>query len=430
MKKILFTLCLLSIIALPSQAQDYIIKNVNLISMTSNKVEKNKSVRIKDGKIITIGAFHKMYVKGIKIIDGTDQFLMPGLADMHVHLPEKENVAYLLKTSIAAGVTHVRLMYNAYSQLALKQDIAQEKISTSPRLHYSYLIKRDLKEASSSQMDSILDAVKNQGYDFIKLYSLASAEVFDQLMASAAKKNMIVCGHYPRYVQDKKWKFIDIEKVLQSKLRSIEHLGGYQSIQDDTKLLEAVQLTKKLGIFNCPTFDWALMKYHMQYPKAVKERLTNQCLPKRITATWDTAYTAIVEKFGGEEKLLETKAKRLAAIEKKKKVLKLLYENNCLLLVGSDADGPYQAVGFNIWEEMKNWSDMGIDNYTILKSATLNPAKFFKQEKQWGTVEVGKNADLILLDKNPLKDIENIASITTTIINGRVYAQEELMRKL
>ena len=379
----LVTLLLLTVFYVSANAQHIIIKDINIISMKSNKVDRKKCVLIKDGKIIKIGRFDQMSnSSSARIINGEGKYLMPGLADMHVHLPQKEEVDQLLQMSVAAGITHVRVMNNKYPQVNLKNDLNVAN-HIAPNMHYSHLIKRSLKSATIAQIDSIIVNVKEQGLDFIKLFSVANETVYDNLMASANKNNMIVCGHYPRYVKDEKWKFLGIEKVLKSGLRSIEHVGGYQSVQDEAQLLAAVKLTKKLGIYNCPTFDWAVMKYNIQYPDAVKSRLTYRALPKKITANWASEYSESIKDAGGEEKVLATRAKRLPNFEKKKKVLKLLYENDCLLLVGSDGGGPYQADGFNLWEEMKNWSDLGIDNYTILKSATLNAAQFFKQEKQW-----------------------------------------------
>ena len=79
---------------------------------------------------------------------------------------------------------------------------------------------------------------------------------------------------------------------------------------------------------------------------------------------------------------------------------------------------------------MLNWSKAGIDNFTILKSATITPAIFFNEDKIWGTIEVGKSADLIIIEKNPLEDITNIKTIEFTIIDGKVYSKKELLSKL
>src|SRR5690606_33018250 len=107
-----------------------------------------------------------------------------------------------------------------------------------------------------------------------------------------------------------------------------------------------------------------------------------------------------------------------------------LYQNECLLLIGGDAEISFQAPGFNIYEEMQNWSKIGIDNFTILKSATNTPALFFNQADEWGTIEIGRNADLIILTKNPIEDIKNIATVETTVINGKIYNTKKTLNKI
>ena len=430
MKKLYISLMCL-ILSVPCHSQDLIIKHINIISMTSPKVMKKKSVLMKNGLIVKIVPFRKLKkISGVKIIDGKGKYLMPGLADMHVHLPEKEEVDQLLEMSLAAGITTLRVMNNStYSQTDLLTDLANDEKRIVPNLHCSYLVKRDLKKASVPYFDSLINDMKSSGLEFIKLYSLANEEVYDELMTSAKKNNMIVCGHYPYYKKNEKWQSVGIEKVLQSGLRSIEHVGGYTAIRDEKKLQDAIRLTKKQGVYNCPTIDWAVMAFDIQYPEAVKNRLTYRTLPQKITSSWEQEYAIYIKKAGGEKKIIENRAKRLPTYEKKKKVLKLLYKNDCLLLVGSDGERAYQAPGFNLWEEMKNWSDLGIDNYTILKSATINAASFFKQADTWGTIEEGKQADLIILDKNPLVDIENISTIESTIAHGRLFDCRTILEK-
>lgn len=108
----------------------------------------------------------------------------------------------------------------------------------------------------------------------------------------------------------------------------------------------------------------------------------------------------------------------------------MLADQDCPLLIGGDATGNFQLDGFNVYEEMYNWSQAGLDNYTILKSAIVSPAAFFNESDKWGTIETGKNADLVILDKNPLEDIRNITTIRSTLINGKLYHKKELMAGL
>jgi len=409
--------------------QNIIIKDINIIPMTSNIVIENKSVLIQNGKIKEIGAFKKLpQNKDTKIINGKGKYLMPGLADMHVHLPEENKIEHLLLSNIAAGVTQIRIMNSSIPQTDLRE-ILNNKQLTRPKIHYSHLIRRS-ESYSASQADSLMVEIKNNGISFVKLLSLSDEETFDNLTKSANQYNVTLCGHYPVYQQEGKSVMVDMEKVLNSNFKSIEHLAGYIWLEDEEQIDKAIQLTKEFEIYNCPTLDWDIMSGNLQYPDDYKNRITYQFLPESITKDWESSYLASIEEAGGNEKVMESKNKKLPSFELKRKLLKRLYENDCLLLIGGDAGYDFQADGFNVYEEMMNWKNAGIDNYTILKSATVTPSKFFGEEHLWGTVEIGKNAELIILTKNPLEDIQNITTVETTIIGNEFHLNKELINQL
>jgi imidazolonepropionase-like amidohydrolase len=83
-----------------------------------------------------------------------------------------------------------------------------------------------------------------------------------------------------------------------------------------------------------------------------------------------------------------------------------------------------------VHEEMMIWSGLGIDNFTILKSATVNPSLFFQEDQKWGTIELGKSANLIILGQNPLVEIRNITTVEKTIVKGKVFERSVLMSKI
>lgn len=427
-KTIIASLVLLSSIL--SHSQEIIVKNVNLITMTSNAVTKNKNVFLKDGKIAAIGRL-KDFPKSKQqtIIDGKGKYLMPGLADMHVHLPEDKDLTALLKMNVAAGVTHIRVMNSVSPQIEIKKKLESELFTISPKIHFSHLIKRDTKY-SEKQFDSLIISLKKENIDFIKVMNLFNEETYDNLMRSAKNHKMTVCGHYPRYLQFGNVVALKMEKVLKDNFKSIEHLGGYNTLQNDQELKQTIGLIKAQGIYNCPTMDWKVVASDLIFPNEFKDRLTYKILPKTIIEKWEAKYKDYIEKAGGSEKLMAAKTEKLISFQKDQDLLKMLYQNDCLLLLGSDSGNTFQADGFNVYEEMINWSTIGIDNYTILKSATVNAASFFDQQANWGTIEVGKNGDVILLDRNPLENIANISSVTTTIVNGKIYEKAELLQQI
>jgi hypothetical protein len=411
-------------------AQDIIIKDIAIIAMTSNTLIKQQSLLIQNGKIAKIGKFNELSnSKQTIIIEGKGKYVMPGLADMHVHLPEADKIDQVLLSNIAAGVTQIRIMNSKTPQSELREKLKNDPQRISPTIHFSHFIRRN-ETFTAAQADSLMVQIKKGSNDFIKLLSLSDEQTYDNLSQSAMKYNVTFCGHYPVYQNNNKSVPVDFEKVIKSNFKSIEHLGGYTALQNKEQLNQAIQLTKEYKIFNCPTLDWDIMAYDLQYPDAYKNRLTYQFLPSKFSQKWEVDYKAAISKAGGAEKVIETKDKNILKFEAKLQILKLLYDNNCLLLIGGDAGNSFQADGFNIYEEMINWSKAGIDNYTILKSATVTPSQFFNESDKWGTIELGKNAEVIILDKNPLDDIKNITTIQTTIVRGKIFKNKELIKQL
>ncbi|MDP2388537.1 MAG: amidohydrolase family protein [Bacteroidota bacterium] len=422
MKNLLLLFFLVASVCMSSQSTpDLIIKDANILSMTNSTVVMNKSVAVKNGKILQIDDFNKIKKdKNCKVIEAKGKFLMPGLAEMHSHLPDENKADTVLLRNVAAGVTHLRVMNADLDQVALKKRLESNDKSISPKLHYSFILTKDNKY-TEAQFDSLMLEIKKSGLSFIKLFSIANEETFDNLMNSANKNKVIVCGHFPGS--------INIEKVIYSGFKSIEHVGGLDKIRDSSALLISILHTKEKEVFNCPTLDWDIMACNLQYPREYKHRLIYYNAPKHYLHRWETEYNKTINETG-QEKILATKEKYLPSFKNKEKILKALYENNCLLIVGSDPGGVFQMEGFNMYEEMLNWSKAGIDNYTILKSATTNPALFFNEQDKWGTIEIGKDADMIILRKNPLEDIINIRTIETTILNGNIYKKTDLLKKM
>lgn len=401
---------------------EFVIKDVNIITMKDSSVLYCKSVLIRNGRIAQIDDFAKIKKTGkAKIIDAKGKYLMPGLADMHVHLPAAAKIDTLLLTNLAAGITHIRVMNNEEAQLETKARLTKNKNIASPKLHYSFLVTKDMKY-SAAQFDSLVKDVKQKGYDFIKLFSIADEAAFNNLMTSANKNKITVCGHFPSAV--------GIDKVINLGFKSIEHLGGYDKLKDSTQLNAAIKLSKEKGMYNCPTLDYDVMAAYQSFPDDYKNRLVFSFAPKKLLDNWEIEYKKGVEENGGADKILEFKNKYNPLFKNKLSIIKKLTDANCNLLMGSDPGSPFQMAGFNVHEEMLLWSKAGVNNYQILRSATIVPAQFFVQEKKWGSIEIGKDGDVIILEKNPLENILNIGTVETTICNGKVYWKKSILNGL
>lgn len=426
MKKLLFLFFVLQLSQTVSGQKnaDLIIKDIHVISMTSDSVIKNKSIAILNGKIIDINDFTKLKKDAsTKIIDGTNKFVMPGLTEMHIHLPSSNKLDTFLTTIVTAGITHLRVMHSDENISEQRKLISQ--ITIKPQIYFPYELTTKTNVKSEQQIDSLFKAIKKDKYDFVKFYSINwrkdfSDTLFDKIMKVANKNEVIVCGHYPGRV--------NLDKVIASGFKSIEHLGGYVSLPED-KIESAIQLTKKYNLYNCPTLDWDVMAYDLPFPDKYDQRLIFYNAPKHYIINWNKGLEDNIKR-NGVEKITKGKDDYLPTFNKKMRILKRLNETGNLLILGGESENLFQLEGFNMYEEMVNWSVAGISNYDILKASIVTPAKFFNEEKTRGTIEIGKDADLILLESNPLEDIKNIKTIYTTIIKGKVYLKSELLKKI
>lgn len=421
--RVMYFILIVGYILLSSKlsAQSLLIKNVSIISILERKIISNKSIYVKDGIIIKIADAKQIgNYEFDEVIEAKGMYLMHGLADMHVHLHEDSMLSEQLATLVNSGITHVRIMKSDTDQITTRISYINNEFHRTPILKFSKVIYRS-ESYSATQADSLVEHLKRNGIDFIKIFGLSNEETFYNIMNAANKGKIIVCGHYPMFRKDGKVYMIPFDSIAKYKFKGIEHLGGYTSM-DSVRLTQAIALTKEQQIFNCPTLDYYLVSNHTFLPNKIESRISYRLSDDTLKKSWNKDFNSLVMNSGGMDSILKRKDKFIKLYQSKyQPLIKELYTKECLLLVGSDAENIYQVEGKGIFDEMKDWNDVGIDNYGILRAATYNASLFFEEQDMWGSVAEGKEANLILLKRNPVKNIENIASITHTIIKGKVY---------
>ena len=208
-------------------------------------------------------------------------------------------------------------------------------------------------------------------------------------------------------------------------------MGGQASAYD--KGLEYYQstlaLTKKNNVYHCPTMDWHQIAYHELSEDEMKKRFGMEYIQDSVKQKWSKSIADDLKKTG-EEKTAKDKADYKVTQEKQLNALKLIADTNVGLLIGLNAGGLYEVPGFDMIEEMKIYKRAGLSNYQILQAATINAAKYLKQDSKWGTVETNKDANLILLSANPLTDLEAITKVEGIFLNGKYYLPKDLKKTL
>lgn len=420
----LLTSLLTLALALPSLAQTVVFRNVNVISMTSPKVEK-KTVVVSDGKIGSIlnaGAMVKL-PEGTTIVDGSGKYLIPGLTDMHGHIPPSGGppglVSDVLAMYLANGITTVRGMQGHPQQLNLREN-AKKDLVVSPNLYLAGPVFNDQNIGSPQHaMDKVREQ-KEEGWDLIKVHEGLSMEEYDAMAKTAREVGMRFGGHVPDAVG--LVHAIDMgQETFEHMDGYLEYLGGDKGPIDEKKLAAIVKKSKAAGVWVVPTSALYAVVYNGIPLETLKAYPELKYVPEGAVNTW--------------VKLYEGRAKDTAAVSKnvlanRQRVLNALYKGGVKILMGTDAPQQFTLPGFSLERELLYMRDAGMSPYDILKSGTVNPGQYFAKQDSFGTIETGKRADLVLLNANPLTDIRNVSKIEGVMVRGKWFSRQDLDDRL
>lgn len=406
--------------------------DVTVVPMDRERLLLHQTVVTENGRITALGAVQTIRLpKVTQRIDGRGKFLMPGLADMHVHLNVRggdglvtnEEYATLF---IANGVTTVRNMWGNPDILAFRRAIEQGSIigpqiyTTGPLTDGNPPIWRLSRVVET--IPQAIDAVtsdKREGYDAVKVYNHLSLEVYQAIVSTARKVGLPVYGHVPNRV--------GVEGVLAARQDSIEHVEGYLEAldrnQSPDKASELVAATRSAGTWNCVT----LVFYQGSVPADEAERLlakpSMRFMPPKVISAWrdNPQLRALTPYQFGRLRLYD---------EKRNKFVKALHEGGAKILLGTDTPNQFVVPGFAVHDELRNLVNVGLTPYEAIKAGTSDAAEFLKSQNQWGTVAVGLRADLLLLDENPLHDVGNIDRRVGVMVRGRWLPEADLKTRL
>jgi imidazolonepropionase-like amidohydrolase len=420
-------------------ADTTVIVNVNVVPMSDATVIPQQTVVIVDDKIATIGHVDSVPVpKGSVIVDGTDRFLMPGLAEMHAHVTSTapEQVDRMSTLFIANGITTIRGMLGTPGHLLLRQQFESGEVF-GPRLITS---GPSLNGRSVQGADDAERQVREQhaaGYDFIKVHPGLSREEFRALASTANEIGMPYAGHVPVAA--------GVDQALQLKMASIDHLDGYFAAllpansdgsggfggffdvmladeldADDLAVIAAA--TKAAGTWNVPT---EVLIEQLVDGTPVTE-LKNRSETRYVSAATVKQWVAQKQAQLNDQTFNPETAAR--AIELRRQLILELHKAGAGLLLGSDAPQTFNVPGFSAHRELRALVAAGLTPFDALRTGTAAVAEFL--DSNGGIVAEGKDADLILLDANPLDDIRNSERIHGVVLRGSWHSANELKARL
>ncbi|MEZ4660129.1 MAG: amidohydrolase family protein [Caldilineaceae bacterium] len=384
--------------------------NVNVIPMDSERILTDQIVIVRDGIIARMGPSPSIQPPtDAYVIDAQGQFLMPGLADMHVHLREEH---YLL-LMLANGVTTVRNMAGTpqilewRAQIAAGSRLGPQIFTAGPFLDEVPMYDEYNKEFETPEGAArVVAAQKALGYDFIKVYDGLRPSSYLNIVRAAQSVNMPVVGHAPDAMT--------IGQVLAAGQRSIEHLDGYFGIYAE-ELPAAIALTVEKEVWNCPTLIMLQRFEAIGGPCTEVQQEILAYVPEWVRDSW-----YLPKDF--PEHGYEYAATHAAYCQ----LVRNLHEAGAHLLLGTDAPEPCAAPGFSVYHELQNLADCGLTPFEALQTATVEAARFLRRRDELGTVAPGQRADLILLAANPLEDVRNVRQQVGVMVHGQWFSRAQI----
>jgi imidazolonepropionase-like amidohydrolase len=388
-----------------------------VIDVINSKPIPNAVVVIENGIIKSVGKVGEVTIPaGAKIIDAKGKTVLPGLWDMHAHFEQVEwGPAYL-----AAGVTTVRDCGNEFAFINSVQSAIDNGKGIGPKILKAGIIdgkgpialgiiQADTKEEAIKEVDRY----KDNGFVQIKIYSSVKPAIVKAICDEAHRLNLTVTGHIPNGMT--------LQAGVDSGMDMVNHVQYVYSIMkrnkdrsinfEDSTSIAAIKFIKQHNVVIDPTVGVFEMFFRSTEDDITIMEPAFYSLPLPLQA--------IFKNTGSEP----ANAEKLKPIWNSfQKIVKVLYDNGVTIVAGTDQGFP----GYSLDRELELYVQAGLTPMQAIGTATITPAIVMKMDKQSGSIEAGKNADLVIVDGDPLTNIREIRKVTTVIKAGKIYDPEAL----
>ena len=460
MRRLLVLLLLLNApnaAAQPAKSRPIVLLHVTVIDMTGAPPKTDMGALITGDRITALTSSKRLRIpRGAQVINATGKFLIPGFWDMHVHFTEVERTFPLF---IANGVLGVRNMGGDLDQLLRwRADVAAGKLAgpriitcgpiidgPDPAAHGPTLVVSNSTEAKQT-----VDLLKQRGADCVKVYDRLPRDAYFAIIEEAKRQGLPVVGHAPLSITS--------AEASDAGQKSIEHLGtilegsstlgselfklegSTQPVKDPSEFPRrlAARGTRMLDTYSEQTartlFDrfvrnatWQVPTLETKWAQTFIDDL-NRSPDDRLKYIPDSErqWWTPEKNFFARYRTPEYIAFRRRLWEKELELVGTMHRAGVRFMTGTDLSGAYVFPGFSLHHELELFVQAGFSPMEALQAATRNPALYLGELNSQGTVEKGKLANLVLLDRNPLVNIRNTRSIAAVVLHGKYLSKEDL----
>jgi hypothetical protein len=415
----------------PPPQETVVFRAATVVPMDADRLLPDHDVIVRAGRIRAVGPTGSIAVPpDARIVDARGRYLLPGLTDTHVHLPaDPRDEATMLELFVANGVTTVLNLRGVASHLALRERVARGEV-LGPAIFTSgpYISNAPFYSPPPAEAAAAVEDHKRAGYDVIKIHGDFSADAYRQLIAAARRARIKVVGHAPRN--------LGVEPVFAEKQHALAHVEEYiyahyrfgrpdPDVPADVDALtrDIVSRTRASGvqvIANLTAYRGIARQAADVAPLLARPEMA--FVPQSMRRAWEPPRNTYVRRFGGNAAPFE---RWYGVLER---LVVSLDQAGVPLMTGTDTPIPCVIPGFSLHDELQDLVAAGLTPYRALRAATVAPARFLAADA--GTIEVGRAADLLLVDGNPLHDVRTLARPRGVMVRGRWLDRAQLDGRL
>ena len=429
MRQMFAALIASGLLAGATHGADLRLTNARVLIMDSGPKYEALDIVVRDGTFTSGPA-----APDARTIDLGGMYAIPGLTEMHAHVPVprmdspgyREDVLFLW---VAGGVTRARGMMGHPSHLELRDAIAAHEV-LGPALMIS---GPSFSGGSVRTVATAEQRVRDQqaaGYDFLKIHPGLSEAAFHAVARTANEAGIAFAGHVTGAV--------GLLDSLEAKQQTIDHLDGFvETLVTPAHLADrqpswfGADLVMNVDSDRIPTLIEALTASGAAVVPtetllenvagdlaAQQSREEYAYLPENLRQSYSRAVAGSSRAFTAES------AARFLGL--RKRLIGAAHDAGVPILLGSDSPQIFNTPGFSIHRELAAMVASGLTPYEAIASGSTVPAEFYGESETWGSIQPGRDADLVVLRDDPLIDIDNTRSIEAVMVRGRYLAREEL----
>ncbi len=445
LKKLVLALPFLTLGA--AAQQTLCITHVTVIDTVTGKTQPNTTVTIKGNRITGIAPSTSVTPRAGQIVEASGEYLIPGLWDMHTHVyfdsTADDGTDLVLPLFLANGITGVRDMgskldpvLEARNQIAAHRLPGPRMVVSGPMLDGpKSTYKAVIPIATPEDGRKAVDMLQSRGVDFIKVQSGVPREAYFAIADESKKVGIAFEGHVPDAVRAS-------EAVAAGQL-TFEHLigifeasspdednyltgkktpGMFLETYDPVREANIIQLLATRHVWQCPTLYWERGQWLVDAIDYTKDPDLAYAAHTWVTRQWPASQASIVKSLDTDPLPVRQKF-----VEHELDIMRKLHAANVPFLAGTDTPAGVDVIpGISLHLELQRFVAAGFTPLEALQTATLNPADFYNRRNDFGTVQTGRIADLVLLQANPLDNIANTRKIAGVIADGHYLSSADL----